>query len=195
MMEERYEGFMFRCLSSRIFHRDSGNRRKHLEKNISAEQRLQKKDAWIQDPHENEKRTPDSEKKTGQRKKTSDSLDGKTDLRFPRSIRIRSRADYIRAQNSGKRIRGRYLILLTIGNDLSTSRFGVTVSKKNGNAAKRNRIKRRIREIQRLNRYLVPPGRDVIVIAKREASEASFEQMKAEYNQLIRRADLTKRES
>jgi ribonuclease P protein component len=90
---------------------------------------------------------------------------------------------------------GRYLIILSMDNDLPASRFGITVSRKTGNAVIRNRVKRRIRELQRLNRDSIVPGKDIVVIATREASRATFEKMEIEYTDLIRRAGLDRRSS
>ena len=90
---------------------------------------------------------------------------------------------------------GRYLIILSMDNDLPASRFGITVSRKTGNAVARNRVKRRIKELQRLNRDSIVPGKDIVVIATREAPKATFEKMEIEYTDLIRRAGLDRRSS
>jgi len=169
-----------------------GTRRKNFEKDISTKQHLQKKNPRIQTPHEDQKRTTDPEKKTRQGKKTADRLiRERLDLTFPRSVRVRSRADYLKVQRSGRKVGGRYLIILSMDNNLPASRFGITVSRKTGNAVNRNRIKRRIRELQRLNRSSIVPGKDIVVIATPKASGAHFEDMKTEYEDLIRRANLT----
>ena len=170
-----------------------GKGRNHLEKNVSAKQRLQKPDTRVQGPHEHKGRTPDPETKKGQGKKASDRLKDQPNLCFPPSFRVRSRSDYLTIQRSGRKVRGRYLILLTIENNLRSSRFGITVSKKNGNAVKRNRVKRRIREIQRLNRQSFVSGNDVVMIARREAAQASFDEIEAEYLRLARLAGLMKK--
>ena len=87
---------------------------------------------------------------------------------------------------------GRYLILLSMDNELPTSRFGITVSRKTGNAVTRNRVKRRIKELQRFNRDSVVPGKGIVIIATRKAPEATFERMKMEYTDLIKRAGLSR---
>jgi len=171
--------------------RGIGTRRKNFEKNFSAKQYLPEKDPRIQAAHANQGWTPDPEKKTRQGKETADSLTrNRMDRSFPRSARVRSRADYLKIQRSGKKMGGRYLILLSMDNGLPASRFGITVSRKTGNAVTRNRIKRRIRELQRLHRESIVPGKDIVVIATRMASEATFETMQAEYTNLVERAGL-----
>ena len=172
--------------------RGIGTRRKNFEKDLSTKQYLQKENPRIQTTHEDQKRATDPEKKARQGKKTVDRLiRERLDLTFPRSVRIRSRADYLKIQRSGRKVGGRYLTILSMDNDLTVSRFGITVSRKTGNAIKRNRIKRRIRELQRLNQSSIVPGKDIVVIATREASGAHFKDMKIEYEKLIGKAGLT----
>jgi len=168
-------------------------RRKGFEKDISTKQYLKKENPRIQASNEHQKRTADPEKKTRQGKKTADRLiRERLDLTFPRSVRVRSRADYLKIQRSGRKVGGRYFIILSMDNNLPASRFGITVSRKTGNAVNRNRIRRRIRELQRINRSSVIPGKDIVVIATREASGAHFKDMQTEYKDLIRRAGLAR---
>jgi ribonuclease P protein component len=168
-------------------------RRKSFEENLSTKQCFQKENPRVQAPHEDQERTADPEKKARQGKKTADRLILKSlDFTFPRSIRVRSRADYLKIQRTGQKMGGRYLILLSMDNELPTSRFGITVSRKTGNAVTRNRVKRRIKELQRFNRDSVVPGKDIVIIATRKAPEATFERMKMEYTDLIKRAGLSR---
>lgn len=56
---------------------------------------------------------------------------------------------------------------------ISLTRIGLSVSKKNGNAIRRNRIKRLLREAFRLSRLELPTGMDLILIP-RPSSNASL---------------------
>lgn len=169
----------------------TGTRRNNLEKDFSAKQYLQKQNTWIQTSNEDKRRTAGFEKKAGQRKEATDCLIMEhLDLRFPRSVRVRSRTDYLKVQRSGQKVGGRYLIILSMDNSLPASRFGITVSRKTGNAVTRNRIKRRIRELQRLNRDKVVTGKDIVVIATRKASGAGFKGLEEEYKALMIKAGL-----
>jgi len=171
-----------------------GTRRKNLEEDLSTKQHLQEKNTRVQTAHEDQGRAPGAEKEACQREETADGLiKDDLDHSFPRSVRVRSRADYLKIQRSGRKMGGRYLIILSIDNDLPASRFGITVSRKTGNAVTRNRVKRRIRELQRLHRKNIIPGKDIVVIATREAPEATFTRMQAEYTNLIKKAGLTAR--
>ena len=168
--------------------------RKNLEKNVSAKQCLQEKNTRLQSSHEHKGRSAGIKEKAGKGTKAFIGLTGQTSLRYPRSVRIRSRGDYLRIQGIGRKVRGRYLILLTTKNDLPYTRFGITVSRRNGNAVRRNSVKRKIREAQRLNRGHIYPGNDIVVIARQGASGASFQQLEGEFLRLVKQAGLMEKE-
>ncbi len=89
---------------------------------------------------------------------------------FSKKERILKRADFVNLNRSGERHHSRHFIVILKKNGLNLARLGITVSKKTGNAVKRNRTKRLIREFFRLNKSLFPQGYDIIVIAKKDAS-------------------------
>ena len=72
------------------------------------------------------------------------------------------------------------------------NRVGVTVSKKLGKAHVRNRTRRRIREVYRLNEEKFQPGWDIVVVARTRAVEAPFEKLTASYQNLAKKAGILK---
>jgi ribonuclease P protein component len=58
------------------------------------------------------------------------------------------------------------MIVYTMPNDLDFTRLGLTVSRRVGTAARRNRIKRLLREAYRLHQHDLPSGYDVVVRVK-----------------------------
>ena len=65
-------------------------------------------------------------------------------------LRFTSKVIYKRLRQSSHKIVGKYfLIVYILDNEIVTSRAGITVSKKIGNAVQRNKVKRRVRAFLR----------------------------------------------
>ena len=109
---------------------------------------------------------------------------------FPKSRRLRKRADFLAVQRGGKTQHCRYFVVVSEqqAKERKSGRLGITVSKKVGNAVARNRVKRVVREFARLSHASrssstalgtgdstgswLPPNLDVVVIAKKDAATA-----------------------
>lgn len=83
--------------------------------------------------------------------------------RFPKSVRLRSRREFDRVYQQGISRRSGPLIMHAFPNDLPHSRLGLSVSRRVGNAVRRNRQRRLLREAFRLDRHQLPGGYDVVV--------------------------------
>ena len=84
----------------------------------------------------------------------------------------------------------RFLALYAKKNRLNQNRVGITVSKKLGCAVVRNRVRRRLREIYRLNEDRFLPGYDIVVVARSRCIKASFSALKEAYLSLAQEAGL-----
>ncbi|MFN3509776.1 MAG: ribonuclease P protein component [Tsuneonella troitsensis] len=101
---------------------------------------------------------------------------------------IRKRADFV-AANRGLRVARPGFVLLTLPNEGRGKRFGVTVTKKIGNAVVRNRMKRRFREL--LRAALPSEGlddHDHVLIGREGGVERDFAQMGVELSAALSRA-------
>ena len=85
-----------------------------------------------------------------------------------------------------------YLVLYARKNRTAANRVGITVSKKLGKAHIRNRTRRRIREVYRLNEELFAPGYDIVVVARSRCIEAPFDQLTKAYLSLAKKAGILK---
>ena len=86
-----------------------------------------------------------------------------------------------------------YLVLYARKNRLDHNRVGITVSKKLGKAHIRNRVRRRFREVYRLNEEAFLPGWDIVIVARSRAIDADFEKLTAAYLQLADKAGLLRK--
>jgi ribonuclease P protein component len=101
---------------------------------------------------------------------------------------IRKRADFV-AANRGLRNARTGFVLLTLANQGLGKRFGVTVTKKIGNAVVRNRMKRRFREL--LRAALPDQGladTDHVLIGREGGVERDFATMREELAVALTRA-------
>ena len=83
-----------------------------------------------------------------------------------------------------------YLVLYARKNRSESNRVGITVSKKLGKAHIRNRTRRRIREVYRLNEEAFKSGWDIVVVARSKAVDAEFSRLTKSYLSLAKRAGI-----
>lgn len=107
--------------------------------------------------------------------------------------RIRKRADFL-AMRTGEKRRGPFFLLEVKRREQTekmthtpVARMGFTVTRKNGNAVKRNRIKRRLREAVRVGLVdNVEAGTDYVIVAYRSALYAPFTSLIRELNRRVK---------
>lgn len=87
---------------------------------------------------------------------------------------IKNNRDFVKAYKKGKRTVGKYLVLYMNKTKSNETRVGITVSKKVGNAVKRNRVRRLIRQAIYSNYYRLKPGYDYVFVARVRANNTSL---------------------
>ena len=83
-----------------------------------------------------------------------------------------------------------YLILYARKNRTDRNRVGITVGKKLGKAHIRNRIRRRLREVYRLNEEKFQPGWDIVVVGRSRCLDVPFDKLTASYLSLAKKAGI-----
>ena len=88
-----------------------------------------------------------------------------------------------------------YMVLYARRNREEKNRVGFTVSKKLGHAVVRNRTRRRLREVYRLNESALKPGYDIVIVARSRAVEAPFSKLTASFLRLADKAGILTQEA
>lgn len=99
--------------------------------------------------------------------------------------RIKRRVQFQAVYEHGQRMHARFMTLFVLANNLPHMRLGVAASRKLGDAVRRNRAKRLVREVFRRNKTM--PGFDVVVVPRPELLDADISSLEADYRNALRR--------
>ena len=95
------------------------------------------------------------------------------------------RGEFDAVYRNGQRRASAQFVAFYRANGLARSRFGISVKKALGGAVVRNRIRRRVREILRLNNTEIPSGWDIVIHPRSSVARAKFALLAAELVRLL----------
>lgn len=98
-----------------------------------------------------------------------------------RATTVKENYEFRRIYAKGRSGVSPYLVVYARPNRRDHNRLGVTVSTKLGHAVVRNRVRRRIREIFRLNQSMLAQGYDMIVVARTRAVGAEYRALESAF--------------
>ena len=106
---------------------------------------------------------------------------GRKLLKMNPAVTVKENYEFRRIYRKGRSAVSPCLVVYCQKNRRGQSRLGVTVSTKLGHAVVRNRVRRRLREIYRLNREKMPAGYDIIIVARVRAAETTYRKLERHY--------------
>lgn len=108
--------------------------------------------------------------------------------------RVKDTREFQKIIETGKYLKNKYYIVHYQDNDLEYDRFGISVSKKLGNAVFRNKYKRKLRSIIDNYKKNYINHKDYIIILRKEAINKSFQELEKEFFALLNkdRKDMNK---
>ena len=104
--------------------------------------------------------------------------------------RLRQRADFLAVANGARVSSAAFVVQGRRRDDDGPIRVGFTVSRKNGTATERNRIRRRLRELVKLLDVIsMRPHCDYVLVGRRAALNRDFATMLEDLRSAFRRLD------
>lgn len=98
---------------------------------------------------------------------------------------LRAREDFARISEEGHARSDRLMVVHFVPNGRDHDRFGISTGRHLGGAVQRNRVRRRFREVLRRSANDTGHGWDILIVARRPAVEASFDELRAALERLL----------
>ncbi|MBR6137276.1 MAG: ribonuclease P protein component [Bacilli bacterium] len=99
---------------------------------------------------------------------------------------VRSTRDFDKIMHEGTCLKNRSFVVYSLKNDLPYNRYGISVSKKHGNAVFRNKQKRIIRNIIDNDKKDYLNNKDYIIILRKGALERNFQEKTNDLLELLK---------
>jgi len=98
--------------------------------------------------------------------------------------------EFKRLYNKGKSVASKSVVIYCSRNGKAENRLGITVSTKLGGAVQRNRIRRRLKEVYRLNERSLRLGYDIVLVARLRSRYAGWSELEFSVMSLLGRLGL-----
>lgn len=107
-----------------------------------------------------------------------------------KAITLKDNHAFRRMYQKGASAVGGSMVVYCRKNKLDHNRLGLTASVKLGHAVVRNRARRRLREVYRLNAHRLRQGYDIILVARGRTGTAAWKELNDTFLRLCRKLDL-----
>nr|WP_326184097.1 ribonuclease P protein component [uncultured Oscillibacter sp.] len=107
-----------------------------------------------------------------------------------RAVTLKENHEFRRLYQKGASAVGGGMVVYCRKNRLGHNRLGITASTKLGHAVVRNRARRRLREVYRLNADKLRAGYDIVLVARGRTTRAPWRELNETFLRLCRKLDL-----
>ena len=107
-----------------------------------------------------------------------------------RAVTLKENHEFRRLYQKGASAVSGCMVVYCRKNKLGHNRLGITVSVKLGHAVVRNRARRRLREVYRLNGGALKQGYDIILVARTRTVKVSWQELNDTFVKLCRKLEL-----
>lgn len=97
------------------------------------------------------------------------------------TVTLKKNYEFRRLYAKGKSAVMPALVIYARKNKSASNRVGFTVTTKLGHAVVRNRVRRRLREIYRLNELRIRPGTDLVIVARSRSTGAAYKDLERDF--------------
>ena len=109
--------------------------------------------------------------------------------------RLKKRYQFNYVYKSGEHYSGDHMVLYVVSSKTKSIKVGLAVTKKIGKAVVRNRVRRQLREIIKVQVPTLKQNYNIIVVARESITSASFDILTKEFSKLLKKANLINEES
>jgi len=109
---------------------------------------------------------------------------------FEFTTTLKKNHEFKRLYNKGKSFASPIVVVYCRKNGGAENRLGITVSTKVGGAVVRNRVRRRFKEIYRLNESRLKSGFDIVIVARVRSRFAGYRELEAAVLSLFKKLKL-----
>ena len=107
------------------------------------------------------------------------------------TVALKQNHEFRRLYSKGRNAASPYFAVYCRRTGRPYSRLGLTTGVKLGNAVKRNRVRRRMRELYRTNESKLRPGYDIVMVARTRAIFARYRDLESSFLRLMKKLELT----
>jgi len=106
------------------------------------------------------------------------------------TVALTKNYEFRRLYNKGKSSASKFVAIYCMKNYSPMNKLGITVSTKIGGAVERNRIRRRLKEIYRINEHILRKGFSIVIVARQRSKSANWDELQASVLYLFSKLNL-----